>query len=359
MTTLETLIFIGGILHLGTLIGSAQVPRELKFHDELPKVPPLLRQWILVAGGYVVLDLIAFSLISLLCARELASGNSLLARAFCAFVAIFWLCRLLIGFFVFDARPYLRNWFLTLGYHGLTLVFTYHVLIYGTAALQPFHSTPNGKQSPLMLTSAIRGSIGSPPNSLPRSAPTPILSSAAMLARDGHWHEALSGRERVRGQGEVHEQRSEVVAIPEWVQIGISPVIVERLVRPGGRSSQRRHRPITISTPVNSRERTGALGVGRDSQRQTAGQVVIVSRPGLLKRFHDRLGLVEQRERLVPSSNLAVQPAEPLVADAEGLLVPTHLGLVSDQFLDHFALARESGWSRQFGPSCARVPRSS
>ncbi len=98
---------------------------------------------------------------------ELASGNSLLGRAFCAFVAIFWFCRLLIGLLVFDAKPYLRNWFLTLGYHGLTLVFTFHVLVYGTAALQPFHSTPNGKQRPLMFTSAIRGSIGTPPNSQP------------------------------------------------------------------------------------------------------------------------------------------------------------------------------------------------
>ena len=141
MTALETLILIGGILHLGTLIGSAQVPRELNFRNELPRLAPLLRQWILVAGGYVVLDLIAFGLISLLCARELASGDSLLARAFCAFVAIFWLCRLLIGLFVFDAKPYLRNWFLAIGYHGLTLVFTYHVLVYGTAALQPFRST--------------------------------------------------------------------------------------------------------------------------------------------------------------------------------------------------------------------------
>ena len=136
--TLETLIFIGGILHLGTLIGSAQVPRELKFREELPKIAPLLRQWILVAGGYVVLDLVAFGLISLLCAKELASGESLLARAFCAFVAIFWSGRLLVGLFVFDAKSYLRNRLLTLGYHGLTLVFIYHVLVYGTAALQLF-----------------------------------------------------------------------------------------------------------------------------------------------------------------------------------------------------------------------------
>ena len=134
MSMLETLIFISGILHLGTLIGSAQVPKELKFKEELPKVAPLMRHWILVAGAYVVLNLIAFGVISLTLSKELASGSPL-ARAFCGYVAIFWGCRLVVQFFVFDAKPYLRNWFLTLGYHGLTLVFTWHTLVYGYAAL--------------------------------------------------------------------------------------------------------------------------------------------------------------------------------------------------------------------------------
>ena len=134
MSILETLIFISGILHLGTLIGSAQVPKELKFNQELPKVAPLMRHWILVAGAYVVLNLIAFGVISLTLSKELASGSPL-ARAFCGYVAIFWSFRLVVQFFVFDAKPYLRNWFLTLGYHGLTLVFTCHTLVYGCAAL--------------------------------------------------------------------------------------------------------------------------------------------------------------------------------------------------------------------------------
>ncbi|MDB5387674.1 MAG: hypothetical protein JWM11_3320 [Planctomycetaceae bacterium] len=134
MITLENLVFVGGILHLGTLLGSAQVPRELRFREELPKLSPLMQHWILVAGGYVVLDLIAFGLISLCCARELVSGAPL-SRAICGFIAGFWFIRLLIGLFVFDARPYLRNWFLRLGYHGLTLVFIYHSLVYGIAAI--------------------------------------------------------------------------------------------------------------------------------------------------------------------------------------------------------------------------------
>lgn len=135
MMTLENLIFIGGILHLGTLLGSAQVPRELRFREELPKLAPLMQHWILVAGAYVVLDILGFGLISICYARQLASGIPL-ARAICGFIACFWFFRLMIGAFLFDAKPYLRNWFLTLGYHGLTVVFIYHTLVYGTAALR-------------------------------------------------------------------------------------------------------------------------------------------------------------------------------------------------------------------------------
>lgn len=135
MLDLTTLIFIGGILHLGTLLGSAQVPRELNFKVELAKVPDLLRHWILVSGGYIVYNLFSFGVISLVCAEPLASGSPL-ARAVCAYICIFWAIRLTIQLTVFDAKPYLRNTFLRVGYHGLTAVFTYHTLVYGYAALQ-------------------------------------------------------------------------------------------------------------------------------------------------------------------------------------------------------------------------------
>ncbi len=134
MATLQTLIMISGILHLGTLLGSAQVPRELNFREELPKLSPLLRHWVIVAGGYIVLDLVAFGIISLAFSKELASGQPL-ARGVCAFISIFWGIRLLIQCFVFDAKPYLRTSFLKVGYHALTLVFAWHTLVYGFAAL--------------------------------------------------------------------------------------------------------------------------------------------------------------------------------------------------------------------------------
>jgi len=132
--TLETLIMISGIIHLGTLLGSAQVPRELRFSEDLPKLNPLLRHWVLVAGGYIVFNIIAFGVISIVFHEELAA-RSVMARVFCGYVSLFWAIRLVIQLFFFDAKPYLRNAFLKAGYHGLTLVFTWQTLVYGWGAV--------------------------------------------------------------------------------------------------------------------------------------------------------------------------------------------------------------------------------
>ena len=132
---LENLILVGGLLHAATLIGSAQVPREMKFKEELPKLNPLLRHWVLTAGGYIVLNILAFAVLAIFYRHELASGSPL-ARAVCGYIAIFWGIRLVIQLFVFDARPYLRNWFLTIGFHGLTAVFAYHTIVFGWAAIR-------------------------------------------------------------------------------------------------------------------------------------------------------------------------------------------------------------------------------
>ncbi len=137
MRNLELLITIGGVLHLGILIASALTPGVLEWKAELQKLRPLSRQLVWVHGAFIVLTIIGLGAISLVAPRELASGT-MLARAVCAFVATFWLCRLGVQFFVFDATPFLTQTYLKVGYHGLTVVFLTLVAIYGYAALAPF-----------------------------------------------------------------------------------------------------------------------------------------------------------------------------------------------------------------------------
>jgi len=127
-------ILIGGLLHFGILLASALVPKVLDWRRDLAKVDPLTRQLVWVHGAFVVLVIVGFGLVSVALPADLAGGSSL-ARAVCGFIGLFWLARLAIQFFVFNATAHLQNRLLRLGYHGLTCVFAYHAIVYSIAAL--------------------------------------------------------------------------------------------------------------------------------------------------------------------------------------------------------------------------------
>ena len=132
---LALFILIGGVLHFGILIASALVPRVLEWNVELKKLSVLSRQLVWVHGAFIVLVIVGFGMLSVGAPRELASG-SILARGVCLFIAVFWTMRLVVQFFVFDAKPYLTSGLLSLGYHGLTAVFAYQAGVFGVAALR-------------------------------------------------------------------------------------------------------------------------------------------------------------------------------------------------------------------------------
>jgi len=132
---LPTLICWAGIAQLGVLMASALVPIRLKWMTILNGLPRLHRQMYWVYGGYVVLAIVAFGLICLFNANELASGNKL-ARSVCGFMAVFWGIRLSLQG-VLDVKEHLTVWWLKAGYQTLTVLFVGFTLIFGFAALQP------------------------------------------------------------------------------------------------------------------------------------------------------------------------------------------------------------------------------
>jgi hypothetical protein len=131
---MKTLLLIGGLLHFVILIASALTPRMLDWRTNLALLHPFLRRLFWVYGSFIVLVIVSFGTITLLRGDDLASDGPL-ARAVCAMIALFWLARLAVQFFVFDARPFLTSVLRRLGYHGLTFLFSALVFIYGSAAL--------------------------------------------------------------------------------------------------------------------------------------------------------------------------------------------------------------------------------
>ena len=131
--TLTRLIVVAGVGQLGVLIASALVPFQLRWREDLRPLSRLHRQMYWVYGGYVVLSIIAFALLSIVNAGELASGGGL-ARGFCAYVAVFWGVRLALQA-VFDVKAHLTAWWLKAGYAALTMLFAALTSIYAWAAL--------------------------------------------------------------------------------------------------------------------------------------------------------------------------------------------------------------------------------
>jgi hypothetical protein len=131
---MKSLLLVGGLLHFVILIASALTPRVLDWRANLAALHPFLRRLFWVYGSFIVLVIVSFGALTLFHADELVSGAPL-ARSICAVIAIFWLARLAVQFFVFDARPFLTTTFLRVGYHGLTLLFVALVFIYGCATL--------------------------------------------------------------------------------------------------------------------------------------------------------------------------------------------------------------------------------
>ena len=131
---MTSLIFVAGLLHFGVLIASALVPQVLDWRRDLACVAPLTRRLVWVYGGYVVGNIVFFGLLATMLPGALASGTPL-ARAICAFIALFWTVRLTLQYRVLYARELVRGWVLTTGYHGLTLVFAFFAFVFGRAAL--------------------------------------------------------------------------------------------------------------------------------------------------------------------------------------------------------------------------------
>jgi len=134
--TLTLLLQIAGVLHVGLMAAGLLMPQVVSMRAHLAALPPFLRQLFWLYYAFIALCLVSFSVITIAFADTLAAGGPL-ARAVCAFFAVFWTLRFIAATFVLDLRPYLTNGYRRAGYHALNLVFAYLPIVYVLAASQP------------------------------------------------------------------------------------------------------------------------------------------------------------------------------------------------------------------------------
>jgi hypothetical protein len=132
---LTLLLELAGVMHLGLMCAGALMPRAVNLRANLAVLPPFIRRLYWVYYAFIGLCLVSFGLLTVTFAGTLAAGSAL-ARAICAFLAVFWTIRLFAATFIFDVRPYMTNNFWRLGYHATNIVFAYLPVVYAWAALR-------------------------------------------------------------------------------------------------------------------------------------------------------------------------------------------------------------------------------
>lgn len=131
---MKLLLQLAAAVQLLILVASASTPRVLDWRKNLAVLHPFLRKLFWVYGVFVVMVIIAFAVLTFRHADAMAAREPV-ARSLCLFIAIFWGARLLVQFAIFDARPFLTNWFYKTGFHALTIIFAFLTFVYGKAAL--------------------------------------------------------------------------------------------------------------------------------------------------------------------------------------------------------------------------------
>ena len=121
------LLQAAGVVQLAIVAANVVLPRKLSASEQLARLSPILRQVFIVHWVFIVLVVIIFAVLSVFFAPDLA-GMSLLGTVLSVCLAAFWLLRVAIQVFVYDAeirrQHPLGNFLMTAACAFLAAVFT-------------------------------------------------------------------------------------------------------------------------------------------------------------------------------------------------------------------------------------------
>jgi heme O synthase-like polyprenyltransferase len=108
MHYLIPLIWIAGAIQLLDVVANLAVPGKLRSRENLMRVSPILRQVFWSHWFYIMFVLVMFSMMCFFFAPDLA-GNSTIGRFLSIALAVFWVLRVPIQVYWFDAEFRRRN----------------------------------------------------------------------------------------------------------------------------------------------------------------------------------------------------------------------------------------------------------
>jgi hypothetical protein len=130
---MTNLIRGAGLVHVSIILANIPLPSRLRVRDRLAGVPRFLRQIFYVHWVYIVIVLALFAALCFRFAAELAGGSAL-GKFLSAFIAGFWLLRIVLQLSYYDREVRQENRALDSLYVVALILL---VAIFGTAALRP------------------------------------------------------------------------------------------------------------------------------------------------------------------------------------------------------------------------------
>ena len=126
ITTCEHLLnlalWLAGVGHFCVLGASFQVPHRLGWKEDLPKLTPFNRKLMYVYGGFTVLTIAAFGVLTLLLHGEMLHGERA-ATALAVFIAVYWTARIGVDFLYYEHKDWPVGKQFVIGHILLTALF--------------------------------------------------------------------------------------------------------------------------------------------------------------------------------------------------------------------------------------------
>jgi len=127
MTQLERFfdltLWLAGAGHFVILFASFQVPSRLRWKQDLAQLMPFNRKLLWVQGGFTVLTIIAFGILTLALHEEMLLGDRAAMGLVC-FMASYWTARIIVDTFYFSHEDWPEGKQFVLGHILLTSLFT-------------------------------------------------------------------------------------------------------------------------------------------------------------------------------------------------------------------------------------------
>jgi len=115
-------LWLAGAAHFVILIASSQVPGRLRWKQDLAQLMPFNRKLLWVQGGFTVLTITAFGILTLALHAELQRGDRA-AMGLACFIAVYWTSRILVDAFYFAHQDWPKGRLFVVGHFALTSLF--------------------------------------------------------------------------------------------------------------------------------------------------------------------------------------------------------------------------------------------